>query len=164
RVQLDVQGKYHFTTWLKHAVDITWVHTEEEETWEPHGVHEIRGAYNSQTGVGHIVLEGHVPQNVQAYGDVEIRVNGVPVNIPLMSKEGFLDKLAEGGIVQHQADGLLYGIDLSTGRWEACIDGEWFKSEMAPKEGAVQVKVLVGGAPTSDQTIQLKQYTAHLNL
>jgi len=132
RVQVVVQKTYGFTTWLKHDVDVTWHHQESRSAWQPSGVHEIRGAYNSRTGTGHVVLEGHVPRDLREYGDVEVRVNGTSVDIPLLAKKFFLNTLKWKGIVRHATDGLSYKMDFGVGRWRLRIDGDRFKKEMAP--------------------------------
>lgn len=163
RVQLGVNGSYLFTTWLKHDIDVTWNDEEKKSAWQPSGVHQISGAYNSQTGIGHVELEGHIPKKPGGYGDVRIFLNGASVSIPLLPTDGFLHKFERAGIARYKADGLSYEIDFGAGRWKASIEGNQFKSDMAPKGGAMRVQVLVGGASTSDQTLVLQQYITRMH-
>ena len=46
--------------------------------------------------------------------------------------------------------------------WQATINGDQFKPEMAPKDGAIRVQVLLGGGLLSDQTMQVQNYTSIL--
>ena len=162
RVSLALGGKYVFTGWLQHGVDIYWSHEEAGAAALPYGVDETQGEYHSQTGAGDISLTGHVPPNVGAFGDVEIRVNGVPVDFPLLSTQGFLSALTTGGQVTYQAEGLSFCINLGTGLWQAAISGTHFTSAMAPKDGAIRVQLLLGGKSISDQTLVLQNWTEAL--
>ena len=54
-------------------------------------------------------------------------------------------------------------IDFGAGRWNTRIEGNQFKSDMAPKGGAMRVQVLVSGASTSDQTLVLQQYSMRMH-
>lgn len=169
RVELAMQGSYpyRFVRWLKHDINAAWSLSQKPSSWKPYGIHEIAGAYNSQTGVGRLNLEGHIPKHVRSFGDLELRVNGVSVWIPLLSLDGFLANLAQSSIggrpVRYNAQGLRFQIDFRTGMWQATIDGNQFKPEMAPKDGAIRVQVLLGGGPLSDQTMLVQNYTAILN-
>ncbi len=162
RISLVLEGRYAFTSWLEHGADVTWSHQEEGSTSQPYGVEQAQGEYHSETGVGRISLAGHVPENVGAFGDVEIRVNGVPVDFPLLSTEGFLNAIKTGGLLTYQAEGLSFSINLGSGRWQAAMSGTRFKSGMAPKDGAIRAQVLVGGQSISDQTLVLQNWTAAL--
>jgi hypothetical protein len=163
RVGLGLQGSYGFTTWLRHEVDTTWSHSEKRSGWQAYGVHEIEGAYGSRTGVGSLKLKGHIPKRIGSFGDVEIRINGSPVQFPLLATEGFLEHLKNGGNVSYRADGLAFDIDFGSGMWKATIEGRHFEREMAPKNGAMRVQVLLGGDPISDQKVQLQKCTTGLH-
>jgi hypothetical protein len=162
RVELAVQGSYCFGTWLYHDVESAWNHAEKKADWQPYGVHEVDGTYNSRTGQGTLKLKGHIPKNAEEFGDLEIRVNGSPVRIPLLSVDGFLDDLDGGGVVKYETDGLTFRIDFGTGKWKAMIEGARFQGDMAPKQGAVRVQVLVGGGLVSDQTLTIQKYVTNL--
>jgi hypothetical protein len=143
-------------------VDTTWSHSEKQSGWQPYGVHEIEGAYDSRSSVGKLRLKGHIPKDIGSFGDVEIRVNGTPVRFPLLATEGFLKHLKNGGSVSYKAEGLTFDIDFGSGRWKATIGGGQFKQAMAPKNGAMRVEVLLGGGPLCDQTVQLQKCTTGL--
>jgi hypothetical protein len=162
QVRLALQGKHSFTNWITHDVQTSWSHEEGKAAWPPYGVHEVKGDYNSRTGAGTLVVKGHIPKKETRFGDVTIVVNGASVSFPLLGTEKFLDKLDRGGSATYKADGLLFDIDFGTGKWKATIDGSQFKSDMAPKDGAVRVQVLVGGEPTSDQTFTALKHTTTL--
>lgn len=162
RVHLALLGQYTFTLWLKHDVHATWSDEEKKASWPPYGVHKIKGDYDSPTGLGHIELKGHIPKNISAFGDIEIRVNGVSVSIPLLSVSGFLDALDRGRSVKYSADGLSLDMDFGTGKWTANFEGGQFQSGMAPKGGAVRVQILLGGTQISDQTVVLQKCTTGL--
>ena len=85
------------------------------------------------------------------------------IYIPLLPTDGFLHKFERGGIARYKADGLSYEIDFGAGRWNTRIEGNQFKSDMAPKGGAMRVQVLVSGASTSDQTLVLQQYSMRMH-
>ena len=165
RVELVLPGSYpyRFAHWLKHDIDATWSLIERPSSWKPYGVHEIDGAYNSQTGAGHLNLQGHIPKQVASFGDLVLRVNGASVSIPLLSLDGFLANLAHSRPVRYNAQGLRFLIDFRTGLWQATINGNQFKPEMAPKDGAIRVQVLLGGGRLSDQTMLVQNYTSILN-
>ena len=163
RVTLDIQGTYRFATWLKHDVDTSWSHSEPESTWKPYGVHELEGAYNSQTGVGNLKLQGHIPRHVSSFGDLEIRVNGASVAIPLLPLEGFLHDLERGRSVKYKAQGLSFEINFRTGKWKATLTGDQFKGDMAPRSDAIRVQVLLGGRTISDQTFVIQRHTTVLS-
>ena len=162
KVGLALQGQYAFTNWLKHDVHSTWSHVEKKTSWQPYGVHEIKGDYDSPTGAGHLALKGNIPKNVGSFGDLEIRINGASVPVPLLATPGFLAALQKGGKVKYQGAGISFDIDFGTGKWEAAIEGSQFKGEMAPKRGAMHVKVLLGGSLLSDQNFVLQKYTTDL--
>lgn len=162
-VTLDVQGSHWFAQWLKHDVEATWHHTEKKAAWDPYGVHEIKGSYNSQTGVGNLKLEGHIPRHVSSFGDLELRVNGESVFIPLLSRDSFLDDVLRERIVKYKARGLSFEIDFRTGMWKAAIKGNRFRGDMVPKGGAIRVQVLLGGATNSDQTFEIQRHTTLLS-
>jgi hypothetical protein len=103
-----------------------------------------------------------MPKNISAFGDVEIRVNGASVSIPLLGVSGFLDALERGRSVKYTADGLSFDINFSSGKWDAAISASQFKGGMAPKGGAVRVQVLLGGTQISDQTVVLQKCTTDL--
>jgi hypothetical protein len=157
RVRLHLQGKHSFSTWIKHEVTAAWSHSEKKSEWQPYGVHEIKGDYDSRKGEGRLVVKGHLPKKEKHFGDVQIVVNGASVRFPLLAMEDFRKKLDHGGAVSYKADGLLFEIDFSAGKWKATIEGNQFKSDMAPKNGGQSVKVQVGGAPLSDQSFQIQQ-------
>ena len=102
RVELVMPGSYpyRFARWLKHDIDATWSLFQMPSSWKPYGIHEIAGAYNSQTGVGHLNLEGHIPKKVSSFGDLELRVNGASVSIPLLASYGFLANFAQSRIAE----------------------------------------------------------------
>ncbi|MEW6367900.1 MAG: hypothetical protein AB1714_24990 [Acidobacteriota bacterium] len=163
RIELEVEGTYRFSTWLKHDVDTEWSHTEKKAGRQPYRVHGVDGAYNSATGAGHVKLRGRIPETVDSFGDVEIRINGSGVRIPLLSLDGFLDDLHRGREVNYESHGLSFEIDFQTGKWKATIERAHFRSDMAPKKGAMRVQVLVGGRSFSDQTFQLKKHRTDLS-
>jgi hypothetical protein len=156
QVRIDVAGMHEFATWLTHDVDATWSHSEKKSAWQPYGVHEIKGAYNSQAGVGNLTLKGHVPKDTTEFGDVEIRVNGTSAHFPLLSTDGFIRALKKGRKVSYQDGGLSFDIDFSKGKWTAIIQGDQFKAGMSPKSGALRVQLLVGGKQLNDQTLVLQ--------
>ena len=179
-VELDLNGVYGFFNRLRHDVDATWHHRLDRTLWEPYGVHLIEGAYDSQTGLGHLYFEGHIPEKATRFGDLEILVNGVSVSIPLLGTEGFLDKLYSyktdsgtwkdnvlahmdrGHSVEYTAEDLYFKIDFSTGAWQARIDEGLFDGEMAPKGGVMRIQMRVGGEELSDQTLTIEEYTTVL--
>jgi len=163
RVELDVQGAYGFAHWLKHDVAATWSHEEKQAARDAYGVHGIEGAYNSQTGVGHLKLEGQIPKHVSSFGDLEFRVNDASVLVPLLALNGFLHDLTRGRNVKYKAQGLSFEIDFGTGKWKATVEGDRFNAGMAPHGGIVRVQILVGGERRSDQTFQVENYTVMLN-
>ena len=163
RVTLDIQGTFRFATWLKHDVDTSWSDSEPESTWQPYGVHELEGAYDSRTGVGNLKLQGHIPRHVSSFGDLEIRVNGAAVAIPLLPLEGFLHDLERGRSVKYKAEGLSFEINFGTGKWKATLAGDQFKGDMAPRSDAIRVQVLLGGRTSSDQTFVIQKYTTVLS-
>ncbi len=162
-VSLDVQGSHWFSQWLKHDVDATWYHKEKKVTWDAYGVHEIKGAYNSQTGVGNLRLEGHIPRHVSSFGDLELRINGALVFIPLLAHDNFLEDVTQERSVKYKRPGLSFEIDFRTGIWKAAIMDNRFKGDMAPKGGEIRVQVLLGGAPISDQTFVIQRHMMALS-
>jgi hypothetical protein len=148
---------------LKHDVDTAWSHAEKKADWQADGVHEIGGTYDSVTGAGTLILKGHTPKNPTSFGDMEIRVNGSTIAIPLLGLEGFLDDLDRGRVVKYEADGLSFHIDFGTGKWKAAVEGEAFQGDMAPKAGDMRVEVLVGGALVSDQTLTIQKHVTSLS-
>jgi hypothetical protein len=162
RIEIDIEGLYKFSAWIKHDVDATWSHYVDSSSRQPYGVHEIQGAYNSQAGVGNLTLKGHVPQNTTGFGDVEIRVNAVSVDFPLLSTEGFLSAIQHGGDISYQDGGLSFNMDFGTGVWTAIIEGDQFNADMSPKGGALRVQFLVGGKRLSDQSLTLQTSTTAL--
>jgi hypothetical protein len=162
-VQLDVEGMYRFNQWLRHDVDTSWSHTEKKVRWQPYGVHEVEGTYNSQTGAGKLKLKGHIPKDHPQFGDLEIRINGAPLVIPLLSLDGFLDDLAHGRTIGYDdAEGLSFEVDFGRGRWKATVEGGQFTSDMAPDGGTMRVEVLLGGKRVSDQTFDLDKHRTDL--
>ncbi len=155
RMDLTVEGLYRFTSRVQCNVNCTWNQKEAKADRHPYGVHRVKGEYDSSTGSGSLVLKGHLPKGTDAYGDVEILVNGSPVEIPLLSTQDFLQKLEQGSAVDYEADGIAYKINFGKGKWKLKLDGAAFKKAMAPDKGAVRVQVLVGGVSTSDQTFEL---------
>ena len=155
RVDLTVQRGYRFVSRVKGNVTCNWDQKEKKALRQPFGVHRIKGEYDSGTGSGKLVLKGHLPKDMTSYGDVEIRVNGAPVDIPLLSTPDFLKMLDSGGIVKIESEGMTYKINFGKGKWHLHLEGSAFDSEMAPKNGEIRVQVLVGGVTTSDQTFQL---------
>jgi len=161
-IDLVLQEEYAFSNRLEHGVKSEWTHQEKQSAWQAYGVHEIEGAYDSQTRMGNLKVKGHVPKHIGSFGDVEIRVNETPVDFPLLATEGFLMHLNNGGKVSYQAEGLTFDIDFGSGKWKATIGGGRFKREMAPKSGAMHVQVLLGGELISDQKVQLQKCTTEL--
>lgn len=162
QVHLALQGKHSFTTWIEHEVQTKWSHEEKKAVWQPYGVHQVKGDYDSRTGAGTLMVKGHIPKKETRFGDVTIVVNGASVVFPLLGTEKFLDKFDRGGTVTYKAEDLLFEIDFGTGKWKASIEGNHFQSAMVPKGGAVRVQVLVGGEQTSDQTFQVQKHTTTL--
>jgi hypothetical protein len=163
RAEVDVQGTYGFVTWVRQDASMTWDHAEKKADWQPYGVHEIKGSYNAQNQTGYIVLRGHTPKPVSNFGDVEIRINGLPVDSPLLATtDNFMRKMRHGGTVTYRADGLSFTMNFSTGRWRARIDGDQFKHGMVPKAGAERVQVLFGGTLSSDQKLAIGKHPATL--
>lgn len=163
RVELDVEGSYRFSTWIKHDVDSGWSHVEKKADWQPYGVHEVEGAYDSAADAGNLKLKGHIPKKVDSFGDMEIRINGSPVRVPLLSREGFLDDLDRARNVKYETDGLSFEIDFQTGQWKAMVEGEQFMSDMAPKRGAMRVQLLVRYRSLSDQSFALEKHAMSLS-
>ncbi len=164
QVMLGLQGKHRFAHWLEHDVEATWYQKENKASWDPYGIHKIKGEYDSQTGVGHTVLKGHLPKEVESFGDMEILINGASVTIPLLATEDFLDTLFGSGNLLYQEDGLTFEMDFGKGKWKLTLEGDQFQSAMVPKGGAVRVRVLVGGKEISDQTLEIKEHAAVLSL
>jgi len=162
RVQLDVHGLYTLSTWLKHDVNSAWKYNGSDSPWEPYGVRRIRGGYDSETAAGSLRIAGRVAQNVQSFGDIEIRINGASVRFPLLSVPHFSDQLANHGKVTYAAEGLSFDIDFATGKWAAVIEGREFKTDMVPKAGEVHVQVLLGSGPISDQTLLIQEHQTAL--
>jgi hypothetical protein len=162
RVELEVQGEYWFAQWVKHNVAATWSHAQNQAAREPYGVHALDGAYNSQKGVGHLNLNGHIPKSVTSFGDLELRINTASVSIPLLPLPGFWDALHRRRALNYKAKDVSFEIDFGTGMWKAILDADQFKSGMAPQGGAVRVQVVVGGERRSDQAIQVENYTTTL--
>jgi hypothetical protein len=162
-VELDLQGTHRFTNWLKHDVDATWYHKENKADWTPVGVHKFKGAYNSSTGVGHVIMKGHFPKDETDFGDMEISINGVSVEIPLLALPHFLDDMESGATVTYQEGGLSFKVDFGEGRWNATIEGNAFQAGMAPKGGTAEIQILIGGTVVSDQTLVIKKYLSKLS-
>lgn len=161
-VRLDVQNQYKFSTWLQHDVNANWSHTEAKSKWQPYGVHHVEGISDSKTQRGKVSIEGHIPKNVASFGDVEIEINGASVAFPLMRTKHFLDALNNHGQVSYKSKDLSFRIDFATGQWTATVGGGKFKSDMAPRNGAARVKILLGGKPLSDETFTIRQSTTSL--
>ncbi len=163
RVALGVQGLYRFVSWIQQDASMTWSHEEKKRDRKPYGVDQIDGSYNAQNQTGNIVLRGLAPKHLSNLGDVEIRINGLSVDFPLLATtDNFLRKLRSGGTVAYRADGLSFTIDFSTGRWTASINGGQFKHGMVPKAGVEQVQVLFGGTISSDQNLTIGKHPATL--
>jgi len=165
RVELDLQGSYRFANWLKHDVDATWQHKEEKAAWYRYGVDEIIGALQSQTDAdgSYLLVSGHIPKFESRFGDVEILVNGVSISIPLLTTEGFIDTLDQGGVAWYETDGLFFQVDFSEGTWKLRIENESFLDKMAPDGGQLRLQFLVGGEPVSDQTMEVAQHEMALS-
>ena len=164
QVRLALQGQYGFTTWLKHNVHSSWSHkVKKGDQTQPYGVDEITGDYDSPTSAGHLELKGHIPKNIGSFGDLEIRIHGASVLLPLLSSQGFLDALQKGGKVKYQGAGLVFDINFGTGKWDVTIEESQFKADMAPKDGAMRVKLLLGGSQISDETFVLQKFTTELS-
>ncbi len=159
RINLELQGAYAFTQWLKHRVDTTWQLSEKKEVWAPYGVHKVQGSYNTRGGEGQMVLEGHLPKGTKQFGDFKIVINGVSTTIPLLRTRNFLKKMDSADVVIYKANGLFYQLDFYRGKWVAYIYGDRFKGRMCPRGGSLRVRTLVGGARSSDQTFEIKQHS-----
>ena len=162
RVELSLEGKYIFTNWIEHHVNTTWSHKEEEADWKPFGVHWIEGDYNSRTGEGQLTLAGHILEETDL-GDIQIVINGVSVAFPLLTTEGFLDKLTRKETVVYEAEDMFLEMDFGAGRWTSFIENGMFQKAMVPQGGATRVQVLVGGKPVSDQNFQINTHTTALS-
>jgi len=162
-VELEIQGLHRFTRWVNHDVDADWYHKENPAHWEPTGVHKFKGAYDSATGSGWAVLKGHFPKEAEGWGDMEIVVNGGSTKIPLLSLDGFLEDVEAGRTVTYQADGLLFEIDFSKGRWKATIEDGAFQEAMAPQGGTAEIRILLGGEVVSDQTLVIEKHLSKLS-
>lgn len=154
-VDITVENSYRFTSRVYCGVECSWNHKDAKGEWQASGVHRIQGDYNSTTGAGDLAIKGHIPKRTASYGDVEVIVNGATVDLPLLSTDGFLRKLENGGVVDYVSDGIIYRMNFGTGRWRLQLSGAQFTDEMAPRDGAIRVQVKVGGVTTSDQTVQL---------
>ncbi|RJR45296.1 MAG: hypothetical protein C4567_03540 [Deltaproteobacteria bacterium] len=162
RINLELQGSYAFTRWLKHRVDTTWQLWEKKEAWAPYGVHKVQGSYKTNGGEGQMVLEGHLPKESKQFGDFRIVINGVSTTIPLLRTPNFLNKMDSADVVIYEANGLFFQLDFHRGKWVAYIYGHRFKSRMCPRGGSLRVRTLVGGVPSSDQTFEIKQHSTSL--
>ena len=160
---LNVQGLYEFGAWVNHEVNASWSHIERKTDWPPYGVHEIDGAYNSQTGVGSLKLKGHFPKAADTFGDVQIQINGASMAVPLLAASGFAKAFQDGKNFSYQVAGLSFDVNFGKGTWEAAVTGDKFTSDMAPKKGRVRVRVLVGGSAISDQTFVIQKSTTGLS-
>jgi len=159
RVELVLQGSWWLTQWLSHDIDTTWQHMENQASWSASGVQQLQGAYHSRTGIGSLVLGGHFPPHTPDFGDVQLVVNSVAVDFPLLATKGFLQVLQGGGIARYNAQGRSFTVNFGAGTWQASIQGNAFQSGMAPQGGALQVDVRVGGRLTSRETIPVASTT-----
>jgi hypothetical protein len=162
-VMLDIMGQYLLSTRLDHEVVANWAHREKKANWDTVGVHLIKGDYNSATGAGALHIKGHIKQNEEEFGDMEIRINEASVVIPLLSEDGFLDALDQGKKIKYESEGLKFKIDFKTGTWAADIEGEMFNKDMAPKNGATNVQIYLGGSKISDQTLEVLSHSLELS-
>ncbi len=162
-VMLDIMGQYLLSTRLDHKIVAEWTHREKRADRETVGVHFIKGDYNSETGAGALHIKGHIKKNEEEFGDMEIRINEASVMIPLLGKDGFLDALDHGKAVKYESEGLKFRIDFRTGTWAADIEGEQFNKNMAPKNGATNVQIYLGGSKISDQTLEVLGHSLKLS-
>jgi hypothetical protein len=156
KIKLSIPDGAVFTSQIQHDVSTSWSAADPAEVAAPVGVDSLKGAYNSRTGVGHLTLLGHIPQNTQQFGDLVLWINGNPVTFPLLSQPGFLTALQHGKSVSYNRAGRLIHINFGTGKCTATISGKQFQSAMAPQGGAIRVQILVGGKVISDQTFQVQ--------
>ena len=163
RVDLALPGRALFTSWVQHEVKIIWSHQEKKTDWGAFGVHGLKGDYASQTGVGHLKLNGHIPKKHQQFGDLEIQINGKSIAIPLLSRPGFLAALQHGRAFSYKAEDLTFAINFGTGQWTVSIQDNKFHRDMAPKGGVMHVQVRVGGAASSEQTFLIDKYSTGLS-
>ena len=161
-IQLSVEGRYTFTSWLGHGVKERWSHEEKRWSSRREGVEEIEGEWNSNTGRGSTTLRGRFPHESGGFGDVGIRLNGVKVDFPLLSTPGFRKALEARGRVEYRAEGLSFVIDLGTRKWHATVEESQFKGGMAPRDGVIRVELLLGGKRVSDQTLTLERWKTAL--
>ena len=94
---------------------------------------------------------------------MEISINGVSVEIPLLALPHFLDDMESGATVTYQEGGLSFKVDFGEGRWNATIEGNAFQAGMAPKGGTAEIQILIGGTVVSDQTLVIKKYLSKLS-
>jgi len=162
KIQLNLQGKYTFTNYIKHHVNASWSHREDETDWKPFGVHWIEGDYDSSTGRGQVTLAGHMPEEMDL-GDIQIVINGVSANFPFLATEAFLDGFKKEQTFAYQAEGIYLELDFETGRWFSFVEGEAFEAGMAPQQGASRVQVFIGGKAVSDQNFLIHEHATVLS-
>lgn len=163
RVILSLQDKYMFRTPINHDYKSSWKHVADDVTSDDYAIEAINGSYDSEKKRGKLTIKGKAPTGLTSFGDVSMEINGQSVSFPIMSSAQFLERLDNGsGSLSSKADGLAFKLNLKNGKWQAKIHGAAFTEDMAPQEGVVSVKILVGGETALSESIEIENYTLKL--
>jgi hypothetical protein len=163
-LRLGVNGKYMFSTTLHHDVDITWQWSQPPADNLTTHVTSFQGRYNSVTQSGNMSIAGTLPQDLPAFGDVAMVINGEEKTFPLISMDGFRQAFLTGGTLKYAKEGLILVVDFGNKTWSATFNNKAFGRLLAPRWGKISAKFLVGGLPWHTGEEAVLDYSANLTL
>ncbi len=161
---LVVNQRYTFHTALQQDIDIRWSGSQLPKDDVMMSVTSFEGRYNSATQSGRISLEGTLPAQLSAFGDVEVDINGDPYIAHLTNLDGFQQAFETGGVIRYVNQGAILTVDFGKKTWSASFSQEAFNRMPAPRWGNVRARILVGGVPWFTGDTAVVDYSANLKL
>jgi len=164
RLVVTVSDRYKFYTELKHDVDVAWRWSLPAPDAKALHVTSIDGRYNTATKTGQTSIAGTLPEELPAFGDVEVRVNEHPYLAKLVSLADFQRAVQAGGSFKQAKEGLILYFDFGDKTWSVTFENKAFQELLAPQVGVFRTKISVGGAPWYQATNSVLDYSANLRL
>lgn len=164
QVDLDLNGKYLLKSDLRHHVQSDWRWKGRARDRRSIELTSYEGTSDSAAQEGTVTLEGTLPEQLSAFGDMTFELNGHAVHVPLIEHEGFLRARENAGTLEYEKDGVHLSVRFGRGTWTARFERNGFHRLMAPLRGATSVRVKVGGETWGSAELAVEDYTSKLRL
>jgi hypothetical protein len=160
RVELHVQGTYHFYCDLEHDLEIDWALDLLPADSTRLEVTKYSGSWGR--GEDKIQLHGTLPSELSSFGDLTFFLNGHPILFHLLAHEDFLTAMEQKKSFRHKDEEKQIVVDFKKKTWSVEFRRAAIAQLMAPRWGGARLGVAVGGAEWYAREHRIQRFTAKL--